>query len=320
MFSLTLEFLSHIEPCSKTILHSGCTWNYHRWRLADGAPQGNTCTSPYGFQHARDVEFALKREPPCPQVESVLECPSSWPLQSTSSLEPQQRPGTLHLTPHHLVFNYSSKIQNDQDKQKDLWLPIPLILSLTLHPPSSAALTPLVARTRDFRVHTLLFRDHTKAQQVYDSVKALVNSATLQSLHAFAQPPAEPYGPGEGWHVYDHKKELERMGALGERSQAWRTTDVNAAYEFCDTYPAALTIPTKISDPTLKYGKSYRSKFRIPALVYLHWANLVRALLPPFPVDQRTGGSRSIICDSPGVHHALLAANGRPQERPLHSR
>ena len=44
--------------------------------------------------------------------------------------------------------------------------------------------------------------------------------------------------------------------------------------QFCPTYPAELAVPAKISDVTLRYGAAYRSKARIPALVYLHRHNL----------------------------------------------
>lgn len=58
------------------------------------------------------------------------------------------------------------------------------------------------------------------------------------------------------------------------RTKAWRFTNVNASYEYCPTYPAALVVPSKISNATLNYGRAYRSKHRIPGLVYLHWNNL----------------------------------------------
>lgn len=38
-------------------------------------------------------------------------------------------------------------------------------------------------------------------------------------------------------------------------------------------------MPAKISDTTLSYAVKYRSKGRLPGLVYLHWANLVRLRL-----------------------------------------
>lgn len=44
--------------------------------------------------------------------------------------------------------------------------------------------------------------------------------------------------------------------------------------QFCPTYPSQIAAPSKISDSTLKYAVKYRSKGRIPGLVYLHWANL----------------------------------------------
>ena len=58
------------------------------------------------------------------------------------------------------------------------------------------------------------------------------------------------------------------------RTSAWRFTNVNSNFEYCPTYPSTLVVPAKISDATLNYGKAYRSKCRIPGLVYLHWGNL----------------------------------------------
>ena len=40
-----------------------------------------------------------------------------------------------------------------------------------------------------------------------------------------------------------------------------------------------MVVPTRISDATLQYAVKYRSKGRIPALTYLHWANYVRFTL-----------------------------------------
>lgn len=81
------------------------------------------------------------------------------------------------------------------------------------------------------------------------------------------------------WRVYDPVEEFARMGALNAqdssaRTSAWRITNINQTYDYCPTYPATLVVPSKISDTTLNYGKSYRSKSRIPCLVYLHWSNL----------------------------------------------
>lgn len=111
------------------------------------------------------------------------------------------------------------------------------------------------------------------------------------------------------------------MGAFGakQRSNAWRFTDVNADYEFCSTYPAKLVVPSKVSDVTLKYGKGYRSKQRVPALVYLHWANLVGILLK-FPKNSKSRDALNGTKFSAGLDHSRLPADGRLEECTLNTR
>lgn len=75
-----------------------------------------------------------------------------------------------------------------------------------------------------------------------------------------------------GWNTFNPRTEFARQG-LGSRTRAWRFTDINRDYTFCPTYPSKLAVPSRISDSTLAYAAKYRSKARIPALTYLHWAN-----------------------------------------------
>lgn len=108
---------------------------------------------------------------------------------------------------------------------------------------------------------------------------------STEQLYAFCNVPrmvgtaiTDEHADG-GWNVYNPKQEYARMGVFDSattkaRTSAWRFTSVNANYEYCPTYPASLVVPAKISDATLNYGKAYRSKHRIPGLVYLHWNNL----------------------------------------------
>ena len=116
------------------------------------------------------------------------------------------------------------------------------------------------------------------------------------------------------WEIYDPVAEFQRMG-VGNRSQAWRFSDINHDYEvslsvlpillgvavvelnlmgetqFCPTYPGKIVVPSKISDTTLGYAVKYRSKGRLPGLVYLHWSNLVR-----FVLTSRGYHSRRMTC------------------------
>ncbi|GMK59286.1 hypothetical protein CspeluHIS016_0703010 [Cutaneotrichosporon spelunceum] len=81
-----------------------------------------------------------------------------------------------------------------------------------------------------------------------------------------------PVPPTAGWFVYNPHTEFARQG-VGSRTRAWRFTDINRDYSFSPTYPSKLVVPTRISDSVLAYAAKYRSKARIPALSYLHWAN-----------------------------------------------
>lgn len=81
-----------------------------------------------------------------------------------------------------------------------------------------------------------------------------------------------------GWSTFSPRLEFARQG-VGSRTKAWRFTDINKDYSFSPTYPAKMVVPSRISDSTLSYAGKYRSKGRIPALTYLHWANQVRPSL-----------------------------------------
>jgi myotubularin-related protein 6/7/8 len=80
--------------------------------------------------------------------------------------------------------------------------------------------------------------------------------------------------PTSGWIAFNPRAEFARQG-VGSRTKAWRFTDINRDYTFCPTYPSKMVVPSRISDTLLTYAAKYRSKARIPALSYLHWANHV---------------------------------------------
>ncbi|BEJ12617.1 hypothetical protein CspHIS471_0210770 [Cutaneotrichosporon sp. HIS471] len=97
-------------------------------------------------------------------------------------------------------------------------------------------------------------------------------SASPEKSSPVATAADTPVPPATGWYVYNPRTEFARQG-VGSRTRAWRFTDINRDYSFSPTYPAKLVVPTRISDSVLAYAAKYRSKARIPALSYLHWAN-----------------------------------------------
>jgi hypothetical protein len=50
----------------------------------------------------------------------------------------------------------------------------------------------------------------------------------------------------------------------------WRLTQINADYQFCNTYPALLVVPATVDDDALRKVGQFRSRHRLPACVYVH--------------------------------------------------
>lgn len=78
--------------------------------------------------------------------------------------------GTLHLTPHHLIFDTTS---TSSETASEIWIPYPTITLLTRLPQSIAGLYPLQIRTRTFGSYVLLFDKDRQggAEDVWQSVK-----------------------------------------------------------------------------------------------------------------------------------------------------
>lgn len=71
----------------------------------------------------------------------------------------------------------------------------------------------------------------------------------------------------DGWSVYSEKTEFTRQGAFDNK--LWRLTDINEKFEFCDTYPKTLCIPSSMDDSEIKLATTFRSKGRLPVLTWM---------------------------------------------------
>lgn len=179
----------------------------------------------------------------------------------------QGRVGSLHLTPHHIIFRSTSSSSEAPPTSGETWvspihslvsttrasadetvqIPLPLLYSITRLPSSlTGATNPLLLRTRDFKTYELVFKKEDEAEAVYSTLKALcsaVGVGGVASGFAFCYQgddsaekkggPARDKGKGKGWEMYDVDKEFARMG-VGSRSLAWRITAVNADYTVSD--------------------------------------------------------------------------------------
>ena len=192
------------------------------------------------------------------------------------------RTGILHLTPHHLTFEYmpSSAAQTPTRRTS---IPLSLILKATRIPslrisaqPSAPLqrIYPITLFYKTFDSAAFAFQSESDQLAVFDSLKECAILTDVSQLYAFYYQPSPNDADTRSTigRIYDPKTEFARQG-IGSRSKAWRFTDINAQYSFCATYPALMAVPSRISDTTLSYAAKYRSKARVPALTYLHWAN-----------------------------------------------
>lgn len=191
----------------------------------------------------------------------------------------EQVEGTLHLTPHHLIFCSSAPAtyENPQPKQRELWITYPIIQKCTLRPNPVVSHLPSSVRLqcRDFTFVCFCFPEEKKARDVYESIKAwTAKLGRVEKLYAFSYQPLSPEKEVNGWHIYDAKREWKRLGiSTRGTDKGWRISTINIDYAFSPTYPALLPVPSTISDNTLNYAGKFRSRVRLPVLTYLHPVN-----------------------------------------------
>jgi hypothetical protein len=47
-------------------------------------------------------------------------------------------------------------------------------------------------------------------------------------------------------------------------NESWKISKINSNYEFCDTYPAVIVVPTSVKDDDLSKVAAFRAKGRVP--------------------------------------------------------
>jgi hypothetical protein len=192
--------------------------------------------------------------------------------------------GDVALNNYHLVFRFppESKIAADPQSKtpvKQVWFAFHVISQCTLRPtpPASGVPSSIRIRFRDFTFVSFNFTDEKQARDAFEFIRARTcRLGSIENLLAFnfAPPPGSPENKINGWDLYDARAEFRRQG-ISEKSAdlGWRISTINQDYSFSPTYPALLAVPSKISDNTLKYAATFRSRARIPTLSYLHPIN-----------------------------------------------
>ncbi|KAF5138562.1 Phosphoinositide 3-phosphatase [Metarhizium anisopliae] len=213
----------------------------------------------------------------------------------------QTTTGILRLTDYHMVFcapidqHAGPADPATPPKMRERWLTYPILLYCSLRPtpPTSRQSPSIRIRCRDFTFVTFNFVDNDVAREAFDFIKSRTcKLGTVEKLYAFSHRPLKNEKEMNGWEFYDPKAEFRRQG-ISEKlpDKGWRVTTINKDYTFCDTYPAFLVVPSKISDNVLKYARDFRSRNRIPVLTYIHPINnctITRSSQPLAGITRRT--------------------------------
>ena len=140
-------------------------------------------------------------------------------------------------------------------------------------------ITTKIGRATCFALHK-----HEFASWLEDHLRAMFRSPK-DHLFALTSPPSNFGGSRsfDQWRHYSPHREYERMGFIApatgtagsgggtdglEGGSKWRLTTRNRNFGFSPTYPAAFVVPSTIDDDTLVRAARFRTKGRIPAVVW----------------------------------------------------
>lgn len=190
--------------------------------------------------------------------------------------------GDLYLQDYHIVFCFQPKPDESAPaapppRERQGWTAYHVINYCTFRPtpPSSGIPSSIRIRCRDFSFVSFNFADDKQAREAFDFIRTRTcRLGSIEKLYAFKYEAPPPEKAAKGWDLYDAKAEFRRQG-ISEKlaDRGWRISSINNDYAFSPTYPATLVVPSKISDNTLKYASTFRSRQRIPVLTYLHPIN-----------------------------------------------
>lgn len=194
--------------------------------------------------------------------------------------------GTLILSPYHVVFRFHPNPQ-EPSAFREVWICYPIIERMNKSRGSARLKTNdgtddtdvdyycashIRVQCKDFTYYSFDFVNDVLCTEVYRKLSGLVSAprlTSLRALYAFDYKPnvLEKNLAHNGWGMYDPVHEYERQGLTGE---FWRLSTINQEYRFCPSYPDSIVVPGLISDNVLKHASKFRSKQRIPAIVYRH--------------------------------------------------
>lgn len=209
--------------------------------------------------------------------------------------------GTLILSRFHMVFLFTP--EKPGSTPREIWICYPIIeriikargsswsnvaISVSgtelpmLKPPhyddfDKYSTSNIRIQCKDFTYYSFDFANDGICTDVFQKLSELVTAPktmnSIKEFYAFDYKAnvLESRLGSSGWSIYDPVAEYTRQTLIGhEANGKWRLSLVNKGYKFCPSYPQSFVVPLSISESVLKHAGKFRSKQRIPAVVYKH--------------------------------------------------
>jgi hypothetical protein len=195
--------------------------------------------------------------------------------------------GKLVVLDHHMVFQFEN--EDPQKSPREIWICYPMIESISKSRGSSwmanntnegkelpsgqdhYASSHIHLLCKDFTYYWFDFVNDEICSDIFAKLSEnMAQEASKFYAYDYKRNALEEKLDENGWSLYDENSEYLRQGL---KSGHWRATEINNDYKFCPSYPRVLIVPASISDNVVNHAGKFRSKQRIPAVVYRHRGN-----------------------------------------------
>ncbi|OMJ74979.1 hypothetical protein SteCoe_25972 [Stentor coeruleus] len=176
------------------------------------------------------------------------------------------------LTNYRVVIEPNDNQWSYQNKVRPQLFDIPLLLMQRVEKTVDKSNTILDISTKDGRYLRAV---------ISNTIQSEFNVFPTLYSGAFPQNPINRFafshtfcGQVDGWKLYNPQNDYARLGVNPNKPDCrWRFLD-NSTGEYCETYPEILVVPNDLPLMTIKTCASFRSKNRLPVLV---WCNTRRS-------------------------------------------
>lgn len=209
--------------------------------------------------------------------------------------------GTLVLSRFHMVFTF--KPEKSDSGHREIWICYPIIERIlkargsswstvgvsvsgaelpSLKPPQNTEFdkyssSNIRIHCKDFTYYSFDFNNDGVCTDVFQKLSLLITAPKIMNsirefyAYEYKANVLESQLESSGWAIYDPEMEYTRQNLIGDGANGkWRMSTINEKYRFCSSYPDRFIVPATVSDSVLKHAGKFRSKQRIPVVVYKH--------------------------------------------------